>query len=58
MADLEWFRSPDDVEWMEAMVAQEGSEEAAEAVIASYVATIARTDTVVGHRHIPEEEEE
>ena len=58
MVDLEWFRSPDDVEWMEAMVAQEGSEDAAEAIIASYVEKIARTDTVVGHRHIPEEEQE
>ena len=42
MADLEWFVSPDNVKWMEALAEQEGSEEAAEAVIADYRSMIAR----------------
>ena len=58
MADLEWFRSPDDVKWMEAMIAQEGSKEAVDELVASYLGMIARTRTDVGHRHIPEGEED
>ena len=58
MADLEWYRSPNDIKWMEAMIAQEGSKEAVDALIGKYVGMIARTKTEVGHRHIPEGEED
>jgi len=56
MADLEWFTSPRDVKWRAALVAQEGSEEAADALQASFTATIARSVTAVGHRHVAEED--
>ena len=58
MSDLEWFRSPDDVKWMESMIEQEGSKEAVDAIIAEYTGMIARTQTEVGHRHVPEETED
>lgn len=57
MSDLEWVRSPNRVKFMAALAELEGSEEAADAVIASYRATIARTVTTVGHRHVAEDEE-
>ena len=57
MSDLEWVRSPNNVKFRAALVEQEGSEEAADAVMAAYNATIARTVTSVGHRHIPEGED-
>ena len=58
MADLEWYVSPNDIKWMEALAAQEGSKEAADALIASYRSMIAHTLTNVGHQHVPEEAEE
>ena len=58
MADLEWYTSPNDIKWMEALVAQEGSKEAADALIASYRSMVAQTLTNVGHQHVPEEAEE
>ena len=58
MADLEWFISPDNVKWMEALAEQEGGKEAAEALLAKYRSMIARSRTEVGHRHIPEGEED
>ena len=58
MADLEWYTSANDIKWMEALVAQEGSKEAADALIASYRSMVAQTLTNVGHRHVPEEAEE
>ena len=54
MADLEWYRSPDDVKWFAAMVELEGGEEEAEAVWANYVSKIAHAQTEVGHHHVPE----
>jgi hypothetical protein len=57
MADLEWQRSPDNVKFMAALAAQEGSEEAANAVWDRYDALVARSVTSVGHRHIAEDEE-
>ena len=57
MSDVEWQRSPDDVKFMAALAAQEGSEEAANAVFDRYNALIARSVTSVGHRHLAEGEE-
>jgi hypothetical protein len=58
MADLEWYISENDVKWMAALAEQEGSKEAAEAIIAKYRSMIARSLTNVGHKHVPEDEEE
>ena len=58
MADLEWYISPDSVKWMEALAEQEGGEEEATALLAKYRSMVARSRTEVGHRHIPEDEEE
>ena len=58
MADLEWYVSPDNIKWMEALAEQEGSKEAAEELRAKYSSMIARSRTEVGHRHIPEGEED
>lgn len=51
MADLEWYRSPDDVKWFEALAEQEGGVEAAEALLAEYAKTVDEAETDVGHYH-------
>lgn len=57
MSDMEWQRSPNQVKFRAAMVELEGSEAAAQAVMDSYNATIARTVTTIGHRHVSDDEE-
>ncbi len=57
MSDMEWQRSPNQVKFRAAMAELEGSEEAAQAVRDSYNATIARTVTTIGHRHVSDDEE-
>jgi hypothetical protein len=57
LADLEWLASPRNVAFRTALVAQEGGEEAADAVLDHYESLIARTTSAIGHRHIPEDEE-
>ncbi len=57
MADLEWYRSADDVKWFAALAEQEGGEEQAQALLDSYVDCIAYGVTEVGHHHVPEAEE-
>ena len=57
MSDMEWQRSPNQVKFRAAMVELEGSEEAAQAVRDSYNATVARTVTTIGHRHVSEDDE-
>jgi hypothetical protein len=47
MSDMEWQRSPNRVKF----------EEAAQAVMDSYNATIARTVTTIGHRHVSDDDE-
>ena len=54
MADLEWYRSPNDVKWFAAMAELEGGEDKAQAVWADYVSKIAHAQTEVGHHHVPE----
>lgn len=58
MADMEWFRSPDDVKWNEALAELEGGKEEAAALWASYLDLVARSSTAVGHRHVAEEAED
>ncbi len=56
MADLEWYRSADDIKWFEALAEQEGGVEQAEAVLAKFNGAIAHSLTEVGHHHVPEAE--
>jgi hypothetical protein len=57
MSDMEWQRSPNQVKFRAAMAELEGSEEAAQAVRDSYNATVARTVTTLGHRHVSDDDE-
>ena len=58
MADLEWYRSPNNVKWREALAELEGGQEQAMAIIAKYVDTVAESEDQIGHRHVPEEMKE
>ena len=55
MADLEWYRSPDDMKWWAALVELTGSQEAAEEIMDEYLDTLERSITEVGHYHTGEE---
>lgn len=57
MADLEWYRSEDDVKWWAALAEQEGGEEAAEALWDEYIGLVAEAQSDVGHYHATEEDE-
>ena len=54
MADLEWYRSPDNVKWFAALAELEGGSEQAAAVWQSYLDTLAESHVEVGHHHVPE----
>jgi len=54
MKDLEWYRSPNDVKWWEALSEIEGGADKAEAVWADYISKVASAVTEVGHHHVPE----
>ena len=56
MADLEWYRSPDDIKWFAALAELEGGEDEAKAVWGDYLSKIASVHTDVGHHHVPEAE--
>jgi len=58
MADLEWYRSEDDIKWWAALVELEGGEEAAGALWAEYQSLVDEAETDVGHYHAPTEDEE
>lgn len=51
MADLEWYRTENDIKWFAALAEQEGGEEAAGELIAEYQSLIDRAETDVGHYH-------
>ena len=53
MADLEWYRSADDLKWFAALAEQEGGAEQAEALLAEYGASVADVMVEVGHHHVP-----
>jgi hypothetical protein len=50
-ADLEWYRSPNDIKWMEALAKQEGSKEAAGKLMEEWNSLIARSSGTFGHWH-------
>ena len=58
MADLESYRSEDDLKWFAALVEQEGGEEAAGALWAEYQGLIDEAESDIGHYHATEEDEE
>lgn len=53
MADLEWYRSPDDVKWFAALSELEGGVEQAEAIWKKYIGAVAASYSEVGHHHVP-----
>ena len=53
MADLEWYRSPDNIKWFAALAELEGGTEQAEAIWAKYIGAVADSLTEVGHHHVP-----
>ncbi|MDH3820099.1 MAG: hypothetical protein OEU59_03180 [Gammaproteobacteria bacterium] len=56
MADLEWYRSPNNIKWYAALAEQEGSREAAGELMAEYRSLIDEAETDVGHYHADEED--
>lgn len=54
MADLEWYRSPDDIKWFAALTELEGGAEKADEVWKSFTSKIAGSQSEVGHHHVPE----
>ena len=58
MADLEWYRSEDDLKWFAALAEQEGGEEAAGELLGEYRSLIDEAETDVGHYHADPEDEE
>lgn len=56
MADLEWYRSPDDVKWFAALAELSGGADKASELWASYISKVAEAETDVGHHHVVEAE--
>jgi hypothetical protein len=53
MADLEWYRSADDIKWYAALAEQEGGED----LMAEYQSLVLEAETNVGHYHEPAADE-
>ena len=53
--DLEWYRSPDDVKWYEALKEIAGGEEEAGAIMKEWSGSIADSMSNIGHYHTGEE---
>lgn len=56
MADLEWYRSPNDLKWFAALAEITGGTEKAEEIWGSYLSKVAEATTEVGHHHVAEAE--
>ena len=56
MADLEWYRSPEDIKWFAALSELAGGEDKASALWDEYVSSVADSTTEVGHYHTGEME--
>ncbi len=54
MADLEWYRSPNNIKWFEALAELSGGEEQAGKIVAEYTSGVANSETDVGHHHVGE----
>ncbi len=55
VSDLEWFRSPNDIKWYEAMIELNGGPEGAEEIMQRWSMTIDEAETHIGHYHSGEE---
>ena len=55
MADLEWYRSPNDIKWFAALAELNGGEEGAAEVMKRWHKTLAESETHIGHYHSGEE---
>jgi hypothetical protein len=55
MADLEWYRSANNIKWYAALAEQEGGKEAAGELMAEYRSLIDEAETDVGHYHATKE---
>ncbi len=53
--DLEWYRSPDNIKWAEALEEVAGGEEEAGAIMKEWSGSIADSMTNIGHYHTGEE---
>ena len=56
MADLEWYRSEDDIKWLAALAEIAGGEKKGEALWQEYIGSVADSTTEVGHYHTGETE--
>ena len=56
MADLEWYRSPNDIKWFAALAEMAGGEEEAGAIWQEYISSVANSTSEVGHYHTGETE--
>lgn len=56
MADLEWYRSPDDIKWFTALGELAGGADKAEEIWGSYISKVAQAKTEVGHHHVADTE--
>jgi len=54
MADLEWYRSPDDIKWFAALADAAGGKEQAGEIWKNYIGKVAQAQTEVGHHHVPD----
>ncbi len=54
MADLEWYRSENDIKWYGALMEMVGGADEAEKIMNRWRATIRETDTQIGHFHASE----
>lgn len=57
MADLEWYRSPNNIKWWNSLVEREGGVEAAQALMSEWQDSVAEGFSEVGHYHTGEEAE-
>ncbi len=56
MADLEWYRTEDDIKWLAALAEIAGGEEEGNAIWQEYIGSVANSTTEVGHYHTGEKE--
>ena len=57
MADMEWYRSPEDIKWYESFVELVGGQEEADKIMKEYQDALASTQVEVGHYHTGETDE-
>lgn len=55
LTDLQWFNSPDDIKWMEALAELNGGPEGAAEIMKRWSKTIDEAETHIGHYHSGEE---